>query len=355
MNIKEILLELIKDAKSGEVKINDISFLIGFNTNIEDSKMEYSENNISSLYIRNLDTFVKKIEDYLDEENKHRDRVPSYIKEEKDKVKFLMMYLFVNATSEDFLNPERYIDRYIGFLKDNTFSLLNEKISVNLNNIFENETLEIKNNSQSVCMETPNKIQFSITSKENSNLSFVLPEISYGICKEDGHKVCYIYSILNRENLDKVDDEELLRYKKVISRKLYKLNSGISAIDSDYEENIKDVSVSSVLSLYLFLNLLKGKVDKVRGVSYLPIRYVSRDNASETLNNESRKQELKERNDNIQRNVTDKFIRTFRRVEVYMDQFSIDTYPYEIDEYINCSFKDKKKELDNEVISSFSK
>lgn len=340
MNTKEILLELIDEAKNATVRINDVNYSIGFNTNIE-GKIDYNGTNISSLYIRNLDIFVKKIEEYLDEEKKHN-RLPSYLTEKKDIIKFSIMYLFVNATSEDFLNPERYIDRYINFLRDRTFSNLNAGLKVSLDNVFEDEYLKIANESQSICMETPNKIKFSIINEKNTNLSFDLPEISYGICEEDGYKICYIYSILNKENLSKVDDELLLKYKKSISRKLYKLNNKISDIDGDYEDNIKDVSVSSVLSLYLFLNLIRHKVDKVKGASYFPIRYLSRDISSELITDEEKKNLLKERNDNIQRNITDKFIRTFRRVEVYMDNFCIDSYPYEVDEYINCSFRDKR-------------
>ena len=65
------------------------------------------------------------------------------------------------------------------------------------------------------------------------------------------------------------------KFKKNIARKLYKLNKGISDIESQefkdykegnsdyYPENITDVSVSSVLSLYVFINLIKDKVDKI--------------------------------------------------------------------------------------------
>lgn len=121
--------------------------------------------------------------------------------------------------------------------------------------------------------------------------------------------MCYIYSILNKENLDKVSDEKLLKYKKKISRILYKLNKGISKIEAEefknnntdyYDENITDISVSSVLSLYIFINIIKEKADMIKGVPYLPLRYISRDNALDNITDDNRiRKDISNRNINV--------------------------------------------------------
>ncbi|MGM9834805.1 MAG: hypothetical protein ACI31M_03415 [Bacilli bacterium] len=365
MNIREIFFELIKEAKNGKVLIDKDNYYVGFNTNINDEIIEYNEHNTVELFISNLELFMDKMQEYISLELELKRKSINYIKNLRDYVKFLMMYLFVNATTEDFRNPVNYIEKYINYLRDNTLESFNEGKKYDLDGLFIDNQLYIKNTQQSIMMETPFKIELSIINKDNTNLTFILPEISYGISYEKGETVCYIYSILNKENINKVLDEDILSYKKNISRKLYKMNKGISDIESEefnnfkngnsdyYPENITDVSVSSVLSLFVFINLIKDKVDKIKGVPYLPIRYLSREYASYLALTEERRKELQTRNNNIQTNLTEKFIRTFRRVEQYIDDVSISSYPYEVDEFITCSISNKKMSaLHNEVIDS---
>lgn len=366
MNIKEIFYELISEAKNGKILISDEEYYVGFNTNINDELVEYNEDNNVELYIDNLDLFIEKLKEYILLELELKRKT---IRQDssKDYIKFLILYLFANATTEDFRRPINYIEKYINFLRDTTLSNYNEGVLYSLDGLFSDNQLSIKNTKQSIMMESPFKVELSIINKENPNLSFILPEISYGISYENGETICYIYSILNKENIDKVLDKDLLKFKKNISRKLYKLNKGISDIESSefndykngisdyYPENITDVSVSSVLSLFIFINLIKDKVDKIKGVPYLPIRYISRENASSLASTEERKKELQERNYAIQTNLTEKFIRTFRRVEQYIGDISISSYPYEVDEFITCTITNKKESvLDNEVINSIN-
>lgn len=367
MEIKEIFLEIIKEAENAKVILGDEEYSIGFNTSINGQRIYYNENNNVELNIKNIDSFIIKLEEYINEEESFGRKSIKYLNTHRDYIKSLIVYLFVNATTEDFINCEDYIDRCIAFLKDKTFDALDTEVIYPTNGVFENEQLHIKNSKQSVMMETPNKMEFSLTNCENPNLIFKLPEISYGITTENGERVCYIYSILNKENIKETEDDKLLKYKKNISRKLYKLNKGISEYESEefidytnhesdyYPENITDVSVSSVLSLYLFINLVKDKVDKIKGVPYLPIRYMSREYASQNVSSPSKQIELEERNNNIQSNLTEKFIRTFRRVEKHIPDFHVDSYPYEYNEFINCSISNTlDNSIDNEIIESFN-
>ena len=208
-------------------------------------------------------------------------------------------------------------------------------------------------------METPNKIELTLISIDNSS-TFKLPEISYGIVEENGSKVCYVYSILNKETTNNLDKT---KFQKNISRLLYKLNDNIFDNETNefkdyktnksdyYPENISDVSVSSVLSLYIFISLLsKVGVNKIKGVPYLPIRYNARDIAAENIDDEKVKSELKKRNNNIQQNITNKFIRTFNRLSFHLTNFKVDTYPFEVDEFITCYILSEPKFVNNDLL-----
>ena len=130
---------------------------------------------------------------------------------------------------------------------------------------------------------------------------------------------------------------KILRKKKLdLVKILYKVNEGVvSSEDEDDIGDISKVSPSSVLSLVVFLTLLKDKdVFDVKAVPYLPLRYLSRDIVANEQSLESR-EKLLERNERIQRNVTDKFIRTFMRVAHHMDDCEVTMFPYEYDEFLH--------------------
>lgn len=360
--MREIFYELIKEAKDGKVIIDSEEWPIGFNTIVYDgSKVLYeliNPNNLSTLIIKDLEEFMKKLETYLEiEKDKCRKSIKFYRDPDKNNLKLLMIYLFVNATVNDFSNPSEFIDRTIEFLKDDTFSYLNDSIVVPLGELFFGSNLKIKNTLQSVLMETPNKIE--ITFENFDGDTYKLPTISYGIkTNSKDEKECYIYSILNdKKNIDS-------KFSKKISRLLYKLNKGIMDIESGeyleflegnstyYPENISDVSPSSVLSLVIFLNLLKKEgIKKIKVVPYLPLRYLSR---SLVARDSTLKEKLEKRNDEIQTNITDKFIRTFRRVMYYIKDMQIISYPYELSEFLEISLGVNKTNSNNELINQVS-
>lgn len=356
MSTRELLLSVINEASNGKVVIDYDEWPIGFNTKYNDGSIVGNNDNNALLVIRDIDSLVKKIDEYLSIELKLNRKSLSGLSEDDHK-KLLISYLFVNCSTEDFLDIERYIDRYINYLNDNSF---NDSYVINLDGLLNGNSLVISNCYQSMMMETPKKIEVKIVNNDDKSLEFLLPEISYGISDD----CCYIYSLLNKEDISKSTDE-VKKYKKKISRLLYKINNNVMDNESDefieykngnsdyYPENISDVSVSSVLSLYVFVNMLKGKVKVLKGVPYLPLRYNSRVLASK---GSSREDELLERNNNIQYNATDKFIRTFRRVAEHTDFLNIDSYPYEVDEYITCSIGNRLEDkIDNEFMEDINR
>lgn len=92
-----------------------------------------------------------------------------------------------------------------------------------------------------------------------------------------------------------------------------------------------------------FLSLIKKEdVNEVRGVPYLPLRYLSRDISADLKDGEER-EALIERNNSIQRNVTDKFTRTFFRACYHLGEDNLMLVPYALDEFLHFKFNDVKK------------
>ena len=207
-------------------------------------------------------------------------------------------------------------------------------------------------------METPNKITLSLIKNiKSEEVEYNLPSIYYGIDKD----TCYIYSILSPKPKKDISPEET-KYDKKINRILYKLNSGIKESQEyfDYKEgksnyypegNITDVTHSFVLSLSIFLALLKNKnINKVKAVPYLPVRYDSRYITAKDKKDKKRQLELLERNNEIQTNATNKFIRTFLRLSSQDKSIFIESYPYEVDDYLTLRLN-KQREISNEILN----
>lgn len=366
--MREIFYEIIEEAKTGIVTIDGDKWPIGWNTIIyENGKIKqqcFSDENLLTLIIKDENKYFELFEKYINIELMKNRKSPTFIcDKEKNHIKILMTYLFANATTEDFINPLDFIKRNISFLEDDTFNYLNEGLTIKLNEPL-NCNLKLQNKVQSIFMETPNKIEISLEETNNNGeiLTYQLPSIYYGITEINNQKKCYIYSILNKKEEPKTEENE--KFIKKISRKLYKINKGVreeeskeyndykEGISSYYPENISDVSPSQVLSLTIFLSLLKKEnIKSVKGVPYLPVRYSSRNYAAHNQKDEERKIEMLERNNFIQSNITEKFIRTIRRAAYHMEGIEIISLPYEVDEFITLEIDNQKTNINNELLN----
>ena len=144
--MREIFYELIHEAVNGKVLFQDEEWPVGFNTKIvEDGKEKIflnNDNNMSILYIKNEEKFLNKLEEYINILLKQGKKVPIG-NDERDRIKWLMMYLFVYATTEDFYDPINYIQKRIDFIQDHTFDELDEKVSIPLSDKISNVNLDI--------------------------------------------------------------------------------------------------------------------------------------------------------------------------------------------------------------------
>ena len=335
----ELLKAIFISAAQGKVNIDGEIFHIGFTTDIFGPRgQEFTTGNsdiFPKLYINNYQLFKDKLIECIELQ---KSRVTHPYREEKNNIKYLTIMTFINATTYDFSNPLSFLDRYISFLQDNTFENLNETVNIPDSPLFFKK-VQIKNKKQDISMETPNKLTFSLTDViDGSKYSYTLPEISYGICIENGEPVCYIYNILNKERKE-VKDHSKLKYRKRVAKSLYKANEGVVA---DESLNLLDVSPSTVISLSLFLGLLERKnIKQIRVVEYIPERYISRYLSTEE--NPLQKEKWQKRNNTIITNATDKFIATFFRMMYHLDNLDWQFERVFGDEIIRLYLKETKK------------
>ena len=354
--VEKVLKEIFAEAAEGKVKVNNEIFNVAFNTKIVyPDKTTFATNGndrFPTLYINNYPLFKSKLADCLLLQNY---RITHYFHNVEDKIKFLTAYTFANATFDDFANPLAFLDRTISFIKNPTLTDVEETVDLTDTPIEADEVL-IKNEKQSVLMETPNKMTFTLHGfDDDEEFVYRLPEISYGICEENGEQVCYIYSTLNPEKLQ-YDNEEMSHIYKRIQRSFYKVNREVSN-----DPDLLAVSPSSVISVSLFLGLLEKKgIKKIKVVDYLPVRYNSRDIIAEQLTKFTEK--LQERNDNIQNNATNKFTTIFTRMPSHLPnlelqgelgdnilRFNLGSSNKETDDLVNILYN-KSKNIENQML-----
>lgn len=361
MEIRELIKriffdEIINEAKLGEVKVKidgeEFIFNVGFNSCLE-GVLESGNFGDSKpiLMINNKDQLITLLEQYFNECDKHSNKFSDCKLEER--IKIYLTLVWSNATYEDFANPLSFIKRRIDFYQNKVLDFDSREYSSEIE-VLDNSKIIIHNELQDIRQETPYVFKTTI---ENGNESFSLPRISHGISNGE----CYIYAI----QTDK--QKELNSYEKRMNRKLYKINDGVFDCETDeykdyvngaeyHPENISEISPSAILSMIIFLNTLNNYgIEKIKIVSLLPVRYNSKELAfakkyeyelkNKNLSEKELKKlllEYKKESLRIQKNLSEKMIRNFRRIEHHFSNCVITAYPMEFDEYLHMNVREFK-------------
>lgn len=211
--IESIFLLLVSGFNRGLVNVDGslqyqkmhVVFLEDEDEGIQDriQSSDKIEEYVPELIIKNKDEFFNKLFEFatvVKNKVSRFTRISPNLEDnsrefEVNKVIGLMYMIWFNATPQDFADPVSFLDRYIKFIKDGTFSKLNSGFTlggIDLKNI--RAAVNVKNLSQRSDMETPNCLEFYITGNDKER--YVLPRVSYGISKtEHGEKIGYIYAI----------------------------------------------------------------------------------------------------------------------------------------------------------------
>lgn len=344
MNIIDIFYnDILKEARNGKVDCYFI-FNIHFYNNLDN---DYTDPMVPILNLDSKEKFNELLMIYVNKAKSHYD-FTKYINAFEDNKeyylnKLIMTLLWSNATYEDFNNPINFLMKQIDFLDNDIFNNFNDEETIGYSEILESE-IQVQNNKENIMNETPYSIQISLT---DGNETYYFPVIRYGISND----TCYIYAIQNE--LESDND-----IKKKINRKLFKIGENFN----NEEDNLKDVTSSFVVSLNIFLGLLSNKgITKIEVPSILIERWLGKEkyidekgnslerkgiNSEEYVNNE------KDKHISIQTNLTEKFIRTFLRVIYHHKDFSISSYPFDIDSNLHfdiCESNECNNSLLNET------
>lgn len=336
--------EIINEASTGRV---DCFFMMNllFSTYLkEENKIIEAKQDDDGRYltpilvIKNKETFNKLLTEYLTLARTKYDLTKYYealefsdIKNHEQVInKLILTTLWANATYDDFSDSEEFLRKQISFLKDNTFSEYNEPTIIGYSEML-GGYVEIENISEPILNETPNSLKISLVEPE-TNERYTFPLVRYGI--KDGK--CYIYAVQKNKKFD-IDNN----FKKKVNRRLFKIGENFDTKNDTYENykegNLKDVSASFVVASNIALGLLSSK-----GINdiVVPSILIERWNAKEKniIVRSKRKKEPqeyietnKDEHNEIQRNLTEKLLRTFLRIVSHNNTFEVMSYPFDID------------------------
>ena len=379
MDIKEFANDIffnkiIKETSNGEVGVYEFIYDIGYNTTIRESKdkIKYIKNTnkyMPTLIINNIDEFKEIVGD-ISEFIKNNDIM--FINKNnsilEDRIYSFFSMIFSNATYEDFDNPVCFLRKYLNFMKNDKFSDFNEEKTEPIESL-DNFRLVIKKNQASSLLETPYCFNLHLEKEiDNEVVIYELPRVMYGIDNNKG----YIYAIQNKKDVN--DDERLKKLKRL----MYKINSNVEETeefkdykdnkDDYYPENITDITLSNLISATAVLSLFKkNNIDNIYIPDFLPVRYFTKEEAinkrvkymQDKLSVEELeifRESIEKEHLRIQQNITEKFLRVFRRVEYHFDNINIVNYPdngsflmFENNDNYNCN-----NQILNEIYSNIN-
>lgn len=358
--LNEFYNKILVEAKDGVIDIDGFKFNIEFQTKINDENKYLNENVFETLEIKNKEEFdkllilyTKKMYEFIiNSDFKNID----YVYYEGNKtyiIDFILSSVWNNVTNDSLQNPIEYLKDRINFIDNSLYSLDNNYSLIKNADVLQNSDISFSIEKNNPILETPYSFcPYIVRDKENNEI-FSLPKVYFGI----SNNKCFIYSVKNDKN---INDNS---YSKKINRILYKVNKNI---EDDYElDNIKDVSPSALISISMFLKVLKeNNITKVNIVDFMPIRYKAKEYALNKKISKLQKTFSKEEFDNmkiniqkeqekIQNNMTDKLLRNFRRLE-YHGFIDITSYPKDIDSNMHIKINDNVKEFDNILNTLYS-
>lgn len=253
-----------------------------------------------------------------------------------NKEKYIIACLLSNTLVTDFNDITSLFDRHSNFLMDNSFEKFYSPQNIGYSEKLKANII-VSVDKQSIVEETPYGMNIHLEDDE-SNVVYDFPTIRFGISDD----VAYIYAVQKSSRVE----------NKKIERILRKTGEGFDEQNSERDpvtspENLYSVSPWALVALSIAIPIIKNSAEVDSFVA--PYFLINRWNAVE-ISNEILKEKYKDRkdtpsikklldgkdeqvsnHDNNQRNITDKFIRNFRRLEHHFDNINIDSFQLEMD------------------------
>lgn len=361
MERKEILdifyNHIIPEAGKGKV---DCYFMYNviFNTRIPQKNLEVMTENdnpnliVPTLYIGDCKKFEQLLIEYVnkalafyDDSNFCEEVLNSkdllgddFLNQGKgvSKEKTIMTLLWSNATVEDFYDPCSFLRKRIDYFDLGVLEEYKNSKVVGYSEIIDAD-IECVIEKSKIESETPYYLQIFLVNPVDGERIYEFPRIYFGIRND----IVDIYAIQN-SRIRLVNE----KYGKKLERKMYKVNDGLDVKEDTYENygfaNLKDVTPSFLLTANIMTGLLKAHgINNLNVISIL----VSRWNAKNLL------QKAKDEYVNtIQANLTDKLLRTFRRVGYHHSSVGIVSYPMEVNSNLIMRLYDQDDVCNNKLL-----
>lgn len=323
-----------------------------------------SEFLIPTLKIDNLNEFLDKLQRYLMYAKEFYDK--NYYDSIDNEDKTILSLLWSNALSDDFNNPTRFIEERIQFFKDETLQEFSQPNIIGISSILLNSPVRVYIDKEPIYQETPFSFNIELLNENNLDEKYYLPKIRFGI----NNNICTIMAIQHDKKKGNVDTP----FTKKIKRFLNKVNQNFEKEDNfdniENPENLTGIVPSFLVSITIFISILKAfNIYDIKIASFLPVRwnakelkYLKKKEIDIAKNIDAKEieeqyQESIEFHYNIQRNLSDKMIRNFRRIAYHFGNVDIISYPYEYDEFIHVKLNDQynsNNELLNEIYNLYN-
>lgn len=341
MNVLDIFYnEIVNEASAGIIH-SYFTYYILFDTNIEgkliNSNNEYNDVIVPVLNIKNKDMFDTLLVEYVAKaldfyaDSKY---ITNFLEDAKlynEEVcleKIMLAVLWNNATIDDFQDPISFLKRRIAFLD----SEIHENI-INYGNVpLLNGKLSIEIKKTEIYDETPYKMIISLINEVEEIYNF--PEIKFGLENDN----VYFYAIQNEKN-------DRNNYSKKINRILYKVGEGFNEEEAEIFGlgNLKDISASFLVALNItvsyFYNLGYNNIiaSNILLTRWNAKRIVYEKKLQKNLVDNDAYLELLYKQEKIQENLTEKFLRTFLRLKQHYNGINIISYPFDVDSNLHMN------------------
>lgn len=273
-------------------------------------------------------------------------KTDSRLEDVSNKDKYIITSLLSNILITDFNDFSNLFERHSNFLEDKSLEEFQNPVNLGyVDKLKSNVVVEVT--KQSIVQETPYGMKISLQDDNNETI-YKFPTIRFGI---DNNKV-YIYA---------VQQDDVVENKK-IERLLRKVGEGFDEKNSEKDEienpeNLYSVSPWSLVALSIFIPIIKNytNVDEFVAPYFLVNRYNAVEISYEILKERykdnmeddrvkrmiQKKEDAVNSHDDLQRNITDKFIRNFRRLDHHFENIDVDMFPLEQDSMIHFKVTDQ--------------
>lgn len=354
---------LLKEVATGRVDCF-FKYNLRFDTKIVEKDIDivgYNNNSellIPTLMIKNKEEFDKLLIQYVESALAFYDDF-SYHEEVRDsdyhdnelgisKEKLVMISLWLNATIEDFNDPCMFLKKRIAFFELGNLEKYLESMNVGYSEVLGTD-VEIRLVKNGLENETPYALKIYLVKPENNVRIYEFPKIYFGVCDNEA----YVYAIQH-------DKYRLINsiYSKKLDRLMYKVNEGVNVKEDTYDNyglgNLKDITPNALVGADILMGLLKQNgISKIKVPSILISRWNSKMILLENKKSiwiKDKNISLEEKNKfvdeyydkilHIQSNLTEKFLRVFRRLGYHHSTTMINSYPYEFGTNLELSILD---------------